>query len=128
MSKAKGDKRERDAKEILENCGFEVEKRWNRKFGSNDYFGLFDLMASREDEFRFIQVKSNSTSGALKEIRQGSAFLPSQLESFLLEVWVCYDREGWKVHRLGEQGWDVVIDERGTSNNMGDNLQVVFKK
>ncbi len=128
MSKAKGDKRERDAKEILEESGFSVEKRWNRRFGSNDYFELFDLMASREDEFRFIQVKSNSTSGALKEIRKDSDFLPFDLDFFNLEVWVCYDRKGWRVHRLAEDGWTVLIDERDTSNNMGENLQHLFSK
>lgn len=124
MSKAKGDSRERQAKDILQECGFSVEKRWNRRYGSNDYFGLFDLMACRQDEFRFIQVKSNSTAGALKEIREEVDRFP--IDKIFLELWVCYDREGWRVQRLSEDGWGVVIDERGTDCNMGENLRQLF--
>lgn len=126
MSKQKGDKRERQAKQILDDCNFRVEKRWNRRYGSNDYFSLFDLMASKDGEFRFIQVKSNSTSGALKEIEQKAMFLPWHSDEFQVEVWVCYDREGWRVQRLTNDGWNVVIDERDTDDNMGDNVQQYF--
>lgn len=119
MSKQKGDKREREAKELLEECGYRVEKRWNRRFGSNDYFGLFDLMCSKEKDFRFIQVKSNSTAGALKEIEQKASFLPWHLDEFNLEVWVCYDRKGWRVQRLTNDGWEVLLDGRDKASNMG---------
>lgn len=123
MSKAKGDRREKQAKEILEEAGFRVEKKWNRRFDSNDYFNLFDLMAGDHDQFRFVQVKSNGTNGALKLIEQKATFLPWHSEHFHIEVWVCYDREGWRIQRLTNDGWEVVLDSRDSGMNMGEKVK-----
>lgn len=119
LSKAKGDRREGQARDILEDLGYRVEKRWNRRFDSNDYFELFDLMGTIGERFVFVQVKSNGTSGALKEIKQESEDFPFESDGFDLEVWDCYDRKGWRIHRLTEDGWELVLDERDSTLKMG---------
>lgn len=119
MSKAKGDRREGQVRDILEDLDYRVEKRWNRRFDSNDYFELFDLMGVIRERFVFVQVKSNGTAGALKEIKQECEDFPYLSDAFDLEVWDCYDRDGWRIHRLTKDGWKVIVDERSNSLKMG---------
>jgi len=80
-------------------------------------------MATKRKQFRFLHVKSNSTAGALKEIEEGSSFLPFDLQGFLVEVWVCYDNAGWRIHRFTEEGWEVALDGRASSKNMGEEVK-----
>ena len=60
----KGRRNEFKAKKILEDAGYDViiapmSTRWAKQ---TDLFGLWDLIAVRHNEIRFIQVKSNHTA------------------------------------------------------------------
>ena len=59
-TKAKGSRRERKVKKILENQGYLCSK-------SGSSLGLFDIIAINENEVRLIQVKSLYCSPAERE-------------------------------------------------------------
>ena len=60
-TRAKGRKNEIKAKKILEAAGYDVEltKSPSKWAEQQDLFGLWDLMAVKKNEIRFVQVKSN---------------------------------------------------------------------
>lgn len=122
MGKSKGDRRENQAKNILEDAGYRVETPNYTRWENTDFFNLFDMMASKRDGLKFIQVKSNSTQGCLKEIDEACDFLPWQSDCIELEVWVCYDKQGWRVQRYSNDGWQVILDERDLDCNMGEHV------
>ena len=112
-SKAKGERNERKARDVLKASGFSVEKSKNSRFGNSDYFNQFDLMGVKEDGFVFVQVKSNGTGGVLKSLEgwcRGNVPLGS--DCFDVELWIWYDYKGWRVLRLCSDGWECVLDER----------------
>lgn len=122
----KGDRREREAKKLLQQQGYTVHKKVNNSYDSGDIYGLFDLVAVKPDEkVKFIQVKSNGTGGALTETMSESAdILP--LEHADVEFWLCYDREGWRVLRMRDE-WMELIDERDKKGKMGEYLLENYK-
>ena len=89
--RVKGRKNELKARDILVSAGYEVEltKSPSKFSKQQDLFGLFDLIAVRETDIRFIQVKSNKP------------IYGQELEPYNLwkvpacctkEIWVFYDR------------------------------------
>lgn len=111
MSRRKGNKRERQAREIYAEAGFAVEKAVAERYGRTDFFGLFDFMAVRSDTFRFVQVKGGSASG-IGEINEWAAeHCPTGVNC---EFAVYYKKEGWRLVRaLPDQGsYTTVYDER----------------
>lgn len=122
MGKGKGDRRENQARKLLEEAGFTVETPNFYRYGNKDFWNLFDSMAGRGDEIRFVQVKSNSTDGCLKEIKNNAAFLPYMTDAVNIEVWICHDKEGWRIQRLTSAGWVVILDERDKDCNMGEHV------
>lgn len=78
-TRAKGRKREIQVKKLIESWGYSVDltqmpTRWAKQ---QDFFGEFDLIcvkkAKSQSEYSnvlLVQVKSNSTAGALKSIRE----------------------------------------------------------
>lgn len=122
MGKAKGDRRERQAVSILEEAGFTVETPNYTRYENTDYWNLFDNMAGNGEEIRYIQVKSNTTDGCLKEIKNNAEFLPYLSDTVQVEVWICHDREGWRVQRLTDSGWQVILDERDLDCTMGKHV------
>ena len=122
MGKAKGDRRERQAREILEDAGWTVETPNYTRWENTDFWNLFDNMAGRGDEVRFVQVKANTTDGCLKEIKNNAGFLPYLTDAVNVEVWICHDREGWRIQRLTNDGWQVIHDERPLDCNMGEHV------
>lgn len=119
----KGDDKEVEAKNILKDVGFRVHKKVNNRYDRGDIFGLFDLIASKGDDFKLIQVKSGSTQGCLKEIENDVDFLDYISESISVEVWVRYKRMGWRNQRLTESGWKVFVDERDCKCNIGEKVK-----
>jgi len=118
MSYKKGYRRENQCKKTLEKCGFQAERSYNPAYSSGDYFGLFDVIAMRSDKKpRLVQVKSNRTDGALKEILE-SQFIPEK--HFEVEVWIAYDNQGWRIDRMNGGNWKTIIDERGSQRNFGE--------
>lgn len=123
MSRRKGNRRERQAQRLLEEMGYEVSIAKNHKWGANDYFNLYDILAVHpEKKPKLIQVKSNGTGGALGKTGRKSADLVNT-DYIDIEYWVCYDYDGWKVRRMDDDGeWTVLLDERDEDANMGEHL------
>lgn len=119
MGKSKGDRRERECRNLLKMLGYNVESPNYTRYGNTDFWNLFDVMAGNGDRLVFVQVKSNSTGGALKKIGNNVGFLPESIEK---EIWVCYDRDGWRVLRLVDGEWVEVVDGRDYIGNMGDGV------
>jgi len=72
MSSRKGYRSELEAVHEYEKRGWTVYKpQKTSKFGTQDIFGMFDLIALSPDgsEIHFVQVKSNSTHGFLKKLK-----------------------------------------------------------
>lgn len=120
-TRSKGDRREREAKELLEEQDYIVHKKVNNQYDSGDIYGLFDLVAVKPSEkVKFIQVKSNGTGGELgNTMDEAAELLP--LEHVEVEFWIAYDYEGWRVLRMREE-WMELVDERGKSSAMGEHL------
>lgn len=113
----KGDRLERQAKKALEANDWKVHKKRDTAHNSGDMFGLFDLVAlKRRKRPLFVQVKANTTSGWLKQLRERADALPKDA---VYECWIKYDREGWRILRFGEvTGFFEVADTRQSSKNM----------
>ena len=119
----KGDDHEVQAKNILKSQGYRVHKKVNNRHDRGDMFDLFDLLAIKPGSMRFIQVKSNSTQGALKEISNNVEFMDWGSELVSVEVWVKYDYKGWRNQELTEEGWEVFVDERDLKCNIGEKVK-----
>lgn len=120
MSKKKGDRREREATNLLEEAGWTVETPNHYRYGNKDFFNLFDFMAFKEGEKPiFGQVKSNGPSG----IRSFSEECKEQNVPFdfvQVEYWTCYDGAGWRIDKIERESYETTIDERDESCNMGE--------
>jgi len=91
----KGYKRELIAKKILEAQGYNVI----RSAGSH---GPWDLVAYKDREIRFIQIKSYRPGPASREkMLQG----PGGPLDVSREVWVYRKREGFEVYNHGGDQW-----------------------
>jgi Holliday junction resolvase len=119
----KGGDAENEARKLLESQGYRVHKKVNNSYDRGDMFELFDILAVKPGKMRFIQVKSNSTQGALKKIRNNVGFLDWEEDLIEVEVWVRYDRYGWRNQRLSEDGWSVWVDERDVKCNIGERVK-----
>lgn len=66
-SRDKGNRAERDAEAIYEDCGYRVFRPQESKFGETDIYGAFDILATPPAgsnlPVRFVQVKSNRAEG-----------------------------------------------------------------
>lgn len=121
MSRKKGNKREREAREFYEDAGYTTERSQGTRWDRSDWWGHFDLMAMSPDELRFAQVKSQEASGIYDIIgwaRQWGA------PNVKFDMLVCHDREGWRLLRLlpEDETYTCVVDERDTDGNMGDGV------
>lgn len=95
-TKAKGDRTYRKCRALLEAEGYWCEKveRVSR-FKKDDLFGLFDLVAIKPAEWRLIQLKTNNKPN-LQAFQQ--FYDKYALDGMSVEVWVWYDRVGFKIH------------------------------
>lgn len=125
-TRSKGNRRERQVVQTLNFAGWEVHKKVNNTYDSSDIFGLFDVIAVRDDEKPlFIQVKSNRTSGALKQIRVAPFINP---ETMNIQVWIAHDNQGFRVKKLEDESWTQIIDEREKNCDFGDATVELFSK
>jgi uncharacterized radical SAM superfamily Fe-S cluster-containing enzyme len=95
-ARAKGCRRENQAKEELEKAGWLVyrvppSRQWQKQ---EDIFGLFDLLAVKKGKFKFVQVKSNRCA---KFVHVGiKAFADEYFydirDVVSCEIWVFMDR------------------------------------
>ncbi len=68
----KGNRRELQARKMLEKDGYLVDKKPRTKYHSPDLFGMFDLIAIKRAQTILVQVKSNKSDfyKSRKEIKQ----------------------------------------------------------
>jgi Holliday junction resolvase len=124
--KAKGDRRERQCVNLLEDAGWKAHRKVNNAYDSGDIFGLFDIVAVKLGEKpAFIQVKSNSTDGALKQISEAQFVDPNNVSAF---VFVAHDRKGWRVKQFTQTGWSQIMDERERDCNYGEGTVELFSQ
>lgn len=130
MSKQKGDRRERQAKNILESAGYNVETPNSTPYPQGygvDFFGLFDFIAFKDGEKPiFGQVKSNGARG-IRSFPEECKEVQFPFDFAEIEYWVCYDGEGWRIIELTEDGSEDVYDGRDNNKNMGEGA-IEFKK
>jgi|AKVG01.1.fsa_nt_gi hypothetical protein len=117
----KGQRRERQAKEIYEQAGYQVAHPERSKFGDNDLFNHWDLLAMQPGSRpRFVQVKSNRATG-IRTVQQ-------DMQRYFAwgycvgEYAVCHDREGWRLITLLPDQTTVLVDERDKDCDMGQAL------
>lgn len=126
MSKrSKGDRNERECKNLLIEAGWHVHKKVNNQYDSGDIWGLFDIIATKKGEKPlYIQVKSNRSSGALKELSEATFLNRDHMD---LQVWIRHDRQGWRIKKLGEDGWKQPVDERDENCNIGEKVVELYQ-
>lgn len=119
----KGQRREKEVRELYERAGYAVESPNYTRYENTDYFNLFDFMAIRPDRKpRFVQVKSNHAGGISAWMDSVRAFFPGGHVE--IDYVVVYDREGV---RLDKPVWDDepahymnAVDGRDVAAQMGD--------
>lgn len=122
MSKSKGSRRERQARQHYEAANYRVQPFYGRRYGETDGFNLFDLVAVRPyAEPHFVQVKSNVARG-LNGWADAVADLMGGAPARCLYA-VCHDREGWRcIEAEAEGATTTVFDGRDADGDMGDAL------
>jgi len=117
---SKGSRREREAVQLLQRAGYATYRPATVRFGENDVWGLFDVLAIAPDlPLRAIQVKSNRAAGIRDWARQTTLW---RRHGFLTEYWVPEDHKGWRVIQAHESGSVTVYDGRESNASMGDTL------
>lgn len=120
-NRSKGQRRERQARHILEDEGYLVDTRPDVMYQNTDYFNKFDLVAMKPTERPiFIQVKANGARGIRATVEWVQENVP--LDHVKVEYWVCHDDEGWRIIDLHEDGKTTVFDERDMDVNMGEGV------
>lgn len=138
---SKGSNNEREAASLLHAAGYAPYRPATVRFGENDVWGMFDVLAvspdSRPD--RFVQVKSNGPNGPSSFFRKAWLFASERRR---VELWSKYDGEGWRIDQAAcggvqessdgrKQGYRTAYDERdddrvaghrGTPLNLGDGV------
>jgi Holliday junction resolvase len=127
MSKrSKGDRYERECKNVLKEAGWKVYKKTNNKWDSGDIWECFDVLAAKKGEKPlFIQVKSNRSAGALKQLSEASFLNREHMD---IQVWLRHDRQGWRIKKLGEDGWIQPLDEREKDCRIGEKVVELYSQ
>ena len=107
-TRTKGSKAELEYQKRLEAEGWIVERvKGSSKFSKSvDFFGIADLIALNSQGIRLVQVKSNSTAGALKKLKEWKEESKNSLpQNLSLEVAVRIDGCGgkpseWKIYAI----------------------------
>lgn len=127
QGKKKGDRRERQARDILTDAGWSVESPNSTPYPQPhgvDFFGVFDFMAFRDGQILFGQVKSNGARGITTFLDDCLAVdVPINADNVTVEFWTCYDNEGWRIDNITEDGYETVVDEREKSGKMGEHAR-----
>lgn len=120
----KGARREQQAVELYKQAGWATYKPETARYGENDIWGLFDLLAVSpyNDHAHAVQVKSNVARGIRKFTRSAWLFRQAGLKCYYL---VCYDREGWRLIESAETSAGMPeavtkVDEREQDCKMGE--------
>ena len=94
----KGNRIEKEARDILKEQGYLVEKKNTSRWESNDFWGEFDILAIRPNgsEVRLIQIKSNRSDfyKARKEIKHWVD--ENTVTGIRCEVWLRLPKKVWR--------------------------------
>jgi len=117
----KGAKNERQAAQCFQAAGWATYRPATVRYGENDVFGLFDLLAVHPDRSRVraVQVKTNGNRGITSWQRQ--TWLWRRL-GWKTDYLSRHDREGWVLTAVCDNSRRTVVDERNWSGNIGDGL------
>lgn len=118
---SKGTKRERECCNLYKKAGYAVYRPATVRFGENDMFGLFDVLAlsPNDPDVHAIQVKSNRAVGINAWSRHTSLFRSLGFRTLYA---VPVDREGWRLLECTSDGHETLVDERDSDCNMGDDV------
>ena len=120
---SKGSRRERELVELYQRAGFAVYRPATVRFGENDIFGLFDVLAvsPRHDAVHGVQVKSNRATGIQKWARHTALWRALGWRTFYA---VPVDNSGWRILEVPDvmKTAASVVDERELSCAMGQRV------
>ena len=92
----KGRRIELEARKLLEADGYLVEKKNASRWQSDDFWEMFDLVAIKSHDVRFIQIKSNP-SDFYKARKEIDLWVQKyKIEGISFEVWLREPRKQWR--------------------------------
>lgn len=110
--RAKGNRIERKAEDKLHNEGFSTARMPHTRYGDNDFFNLFDIIAVKPGApFKCVQVKANSWPNLTQFKEDALEKMPRQNCQILLYRWTDY--KGWTIRLLNreKEEWETILDE-----------------
>lgn len=123
---SKGTRRERELVDLLQSAGMATYRPATVRFGENDMFGLFDVLAlspSHADVYG-IQVKSNRATGIRKWSNHTQLF---RNLGWITLYAVPVDNQGWRLIECTSRGKFDIVDERNESCSMGEYVKHHFQ-
>ena len=124
---SKGTRRERELVELYKEAGYATYRPATVRFGENDMFGLFDVLAiSPEDpDVHAIQVKSNKATGIRAWTRHTQLFRNLGWKTYYA---VPVDNQGWRLIECTRDGHRDRVDERELSCSVGTRVVEYLKE
>jgi len=122
---SKGSRRERECVEIYQQAGFATYRPATVRYGENDIFGLFDILAVSPSHSRVhaVQVKSNRASGIRSWSRHTALWRRLGWRTMYA---VPVDNEGWRVLEPVTKRLPAApmtrVDERDRECDMGEGM------
>jgi len=96
---AKGNRREREARKILESQGWLVDRKNRSKYASPDLFGCFDLIAIKQNQTLLVQVKSNR-SDFYKARKQIAGWKQTHSVTIQCQLWLKENNKEWRIENI----------------------------
>lgn len=90
----KGNRIEAEARKLLKDEGYLVDRKNYSRWESNDFFGLFDILAIGE-RTRLIQIKSNKTDFYKARRKIGLWMDENEIKDITFEIWLREARKAW---------------------------------
>jgi Holliday junction resolvase len=118
---SKGSRRERELHQLYQNAGWAPYRPATVRYGENDVWGLFDVLAvtPTRDTVHGVQVKSNTAAGVRAWTRHTRLW---RALGFRTLYAVPVDSRGWRIIDCTDDGRETVVDERDTPANMGERV------
>lgn len=123
---SKGSRRERELVELLKKAGMATYRPATVRYGENDMFGLFDVLAlsPSHQKVHAIQVKSNRAVGIRKWTRHTQLFRNIGWKTYYA---VPVDNQGWRLLECVKGMIFYRVDERDTENPIGTDIVRYFE-
>lgn len=123
---SKGSRRERELVELLQKAGMATYRPATVRFGENDMFGLFDVLAlsPNHENVYAIQVKSNRATGIRAWNRHTQLF---RNFGWITLYAVPVDNQGWRIIKCEKGETEDIVDEREHKCEMGTDVTTYFR-